>query len=463
MSGLARMLQQRGATCTGSDTSESDLTRSLEDAGISVSYDQSSGELPEACDLVVASAAVKPDHPELLNAQRRGIESLSYAEALGRAQLGRTAVCVAGTHGKSTTTAMLAHILTITGLDPDVIVGANVPQLGGGWRTGAAMVPTGGLAGRPGLMICEACEFNRSFHQHRPTMALVNNIEEDHLDYYSNLDEIVASFRDFALLLPHAADGGRLLINHDGAHRRAVSSGLECAVATFGFNPAADYHIDFDPRTGRVRLSCGGDERCSWRVPMPGDHNALNSAAAVILACWSGVTPEQASRAIEGFSGLDRRSQRLGTRRIPDGEVVVYDDYGHHPTEIEKTLKAIRAAECPKRLICVFQPHQHSRTRFLLEQFASSFEVADVVVVPHIFFVRDSEVERQKVSATDLVDRLRSRGICAMHLYPFEAIVEQLEVICRDGDLVVVMGAGPVWTVARDFLHGDCTAREERG
>jgi UDP-N-acetylmuramate--alanine ligase len=149
--------------------------------------------------------------------------------------------------------------------------------------------------------------------------------------------------------------------------------------------------------------------------------------------------------------------QKLGVRRINGGEVVVYDDYGHHPTEIENTLRALRVAENPKRLICVFQPHQHSRTRFLMEQFAQSFSSADVVIVPHIYFVRDSEVEKSKVSAADLVDRLRGRGVQAMHVYPFEAIVEQLETICRDGDLLVIMGAGPVWQVAKAFLEKDGT------
>jgi UDP-N-acetylmuramate--alanine ligase len=144
--------------------------------------------------------------------------------------------------------------------------------------------------------------------------------------------------------------------------------------------------------------------------------------------------------------------QYLGDRRMNGGVVTIYDDYGHHPTEIDATLRALRAAEQPERLICVFQPHQHSRTRFLRDEFAQSFSSADVVIVPHIYFVRDSEIEKTRVSACDLVDRLRRRGVTAMHLYPFEAIVEQLEILCRGGDLLVIMGAGPVWQVARQFM-----------
>jgi UDP-N-acetylmuramate--alanine ligase len=192
---------------------------------------------------------------------------------------------------------------------------------------------------------------------------------------------------------------------------------------------------------------------------MPGEHNAMNAATAVAVAVLVGADPASTARAIEGFKGVNRRNQFLGERKlIWGGSVKVFDDYGHHPTEVDTTLRALRDSERPKdnggRLICVFQPHQHSRTRHLLDEFAVAFEAADIVIVPHIYFVRDSIQEKTKVSAADLVDRLRAKGVQAMHLYPFEAIVEQLEVICRPGDVVVVMGAGPVDEVAKGFLAG---------
>jgi UDP-N-acetylmuramate--alanine ligase len=186
---------------------------------------------------------------------------------------------------------------------------------------------------------------------------------------------------------------------------------------------------------------------------MPGEHNAFNSAIAFALGRSVGADREKLAASLGAFSGLDRRLQLLGERDF----VRVYDDYGHHPTEIDATLRALRQAQDPAkrggRLICVFQPHQHSRTRFFLEEFATSFEHADIVIVPHIYFVRDSQAEKHKVSSADLVDRLRQRGVRAMHLYPFEAIIEQLENVCRPGDLLVVMGAGPVWQVGRGFLE----------
>jgi UDP-N-acetylmuramate--alanine ligase len=316
-------------------------------------------------------------------------------------------------------------------------------------------IPFGPLRGRPGILLAEACEFNRSFHHHRPTIGLINNIEEDHLDIYGSLDEIIVAFSGFAKLIPSAEDGGRLLISHDSAHRMKITPGLKCKVETFGFHPEADYQVVYDAAVQRVGVLQDGIWLGQWTVQMPGAHNALNSSAAGILAHYLGAEWDQITPALATFRGLDRRMQKLGKRRTENGgggDVIVYDDYGHHPTEIENTLRALRAAECPKRLICVFQPHQHSRTRFLLEQFAQSFSSADVVIVPHIYFVRDSEVEKAKVSAADLVDRLRARGVQAMHLYPFEAIVEQLENLCRDGDVLVCMGAGPVYEIARAYL-----------
>ncbi len=453
MSGLAHMLKRRGAIVSGSDRESSVATEALESDGITVRIGHTADQLPAPCDLVIASAAVKADHPEVEEAKRRGVDVVSYAQGVGLVQRGRTGVSIAGTHGKSSTTSMLSHILIQCGLDPSLIVGATCTQIGGGSRTGADAIPAGPQRGKPGIMVAEACEFNRSFHHHRPVIGLINNIEEDHLEIYGNLENIIKAFHEFAALLPAAEHGGKLLIAADGAHRRDVASGLKCSVATFGWAPSADYSVQYDPRTGLSTVLVGGSAVCSWTSQIPGDHMALNGAAAAIIAHWLGCEWRAIGEALGAFLGVDRRMQRLGERTMRHGgTVTVFDDYGHHPTECEATLKALRTRFEPKRLICVFQPHQHSRTRFLLEHFAKSFSQADVVIVPDIYFVRDSEEERMKVSAADLVDRLRARGVAAMHLYPFDAIVEQLEVMAADGDLVVVMGAGPVWKIGHAFL-----------
>lgn len=463
MAGLARMLASRGARVSGSDSSASAATRALEAEGIPVGLDQSRPWLPERCDLVVASAAITADHPQMVEAARRGVAVLMYAQALGRCMLGRTAVSIAGTHGKSTTTAMLGVALTDSGLDPTVIVGATCGQLTAGtlgpptsptgFRLGSSAIPRGVLAGKPGVLVAESCEFNRSFHNYHPTLASISSIEADHLDCYGTLDAVVESFHVFARRI---ARDGTLLIAHEGAHRREVTAGLDCAVETIGFSPQADWVVGFDQSTRRVSLTREHRVVAEWTMRLAGAHNAFNASVALALATMLGADPLVASQSLSRFAGIDRRMQLLGRRSVGGGTVRVFDDYGHHPTEVDVTLRALREAERPEegggRLICVFQPHQHSRTRHLLDEFAAAFGSADVVIVPDIYFVRDSMEEKHKVTAADLVDRLRERGVRAMHLYPFGAIIEQLETLCRPGDVVVTMGAGNVNQVAQGYL-----------
>ncbi|MEO0475759.1 MAG: UDP-N-acetylmuramate--L-alanine ligase [Planctomycetota bacterium] len=440
MSGLARMAAKQGAFCTGTDMSESDTVATLRGDGIAVSLDQTGAALPDQLDMLVISAAIKPTHPEVVEATRRGAQVVKYAQLLGRLMVGRVGVAIAGTHGKSTTTSILSHILIQTGLDPSFIVGAHCEQIGGGVRVSAKQGPDE-------MLIAEACEYDRSFHNFYPTHATVLNVEADHLDLYSSIDEIVEAFKVFAKRLPAH---GSLLIHHESPHRLEICSGIDAAVETVGFMPQADWRVGV--RLGNVRLHHKDKPVCEWVNPMPGDHFAYNAAVAAITARRLGAPWDGIAKAVASFAGLDRRMQTLGQRSIPGGSVTVIDDYGHHPTEIDTTLRALAQHHDPKRLICVFQPHQHSRTRHLMEQFATSFSEADIVIVPEIYFVRDSEQERHAVTAGHLVDRLRKQGVTAMHLHPFEAIVEQLELITQPGDLVVTMGAGDVWKIGRAYL-----------
>lgn len=471
MSGLARMLRARGGIVSGSDMSPTDVTDSLAAEGVEVGFDQSKKWLPEKCEMVICSAAIRLDHPQVLEAGRRGIPILFYAEALGLCMLGRTGVAIAGTHGKSSTTAMLGTALADAGIDPTVIVGATCTQLAtgslntvarpsgaqiSGFRLGADLIPTGTMKDAPGVLVAESCEFNRSFHNLHPTIGSISSVEADHLDIYGTLDAVVESFREFAKLIPPASEGGKLLIAHDGAHRREVTAGLECEVQTIGFSPSADWVISYEPETRRVSLQHQGKLVQQWEMKIPGVHNATNAATAMAIASWIGADTERVAKSLSAFAGVDRRNQFLGERKVGAGTVRVYDDYGHHPTEIDVTLRALRAFEKPEarggRLICVFQPHQHSRTRHLLEEFAQSFSGADVVLVPQIYFVRDSQEERAKIGAQDLVNRLTDRDVNAKHIATFDGIVDELELICRAGDLVVVMGAGPVYEVGRGYL-----------
>ena len=464
MSALARLMSEAGVSIQGCDSTPSPVTDALKNADISVGFDEAASMLPEDIDVVIASAAIKPDHPMMIEATKRGLSVMSYPEALGVCMRGRTGIAIAGTHGKSTTTAMLGCALTDAQINPSVIVGATCGQLANGalsendaavgFRVGERSIPRGNWKGRAGVLLAEACEFNRSFHHLRPTIASIAQIEADHLDIYGSLDAVIEAFTEFAQLIAPKEKGGKLIIAHDGAHRREISAGLSCEVETIGFNPAADWVIGYQTESGTVSVSDPSGSQMTWTLSMPGEHNAFNSAMAYALGRSVGADAGLLAKSFEAFNGLDRRLQLLGTR---DG-VRVFDDYGHHPTEIDATLRALAQSENPSkvggRLICVFQPHQHSRTRFFLDEFATSFEHADIVIVPHIYFVRDSEIEKHRVSSADLVDKLRARKVRAMHLYPFEAIIEQLENLCRPGDLLVVMGAGPVWKIGKGYLDG---------
>ncbi len=435
MCGLAKLVRACGAVCSGSDLSRTPTVEKLLDDGFNVSLEQSAASIPTETEWLVYSAAIGPDHPELAEARQRGLTVLKYAQMLGQLMIGRTGIAVAGTHGKSTTTSMLSFILMKCGFDPSFIVGAQCEQIGGGSRSGNS-----------NIIIAEACEYDRSFHHFHPTHAVILNVEADHLDIYQSLDQIIHAFAEFARLVPIH---GSLLINHEMNCRLDITAGLNCHVHTIGYALQADWQVDV--RNGLTLLKHQGEPVAEWHNPLPGEHMAYNAAVAAVLANRIGASWTDIAAFLPQFKGLDRRMQNLGDREVPGGRVTIVDDYGHHPTEIDTTLRALRRYYRPKRLICVFQPHQHSRTRFLMQQFAASFSAADMVIVPDIYFVRDSEHERQAVTATDLVARLLQKQVNAVHLDPFDTIVRHLKQITRAGDLVVTMGAGDIWKVAKSF------------
>ncbi len=437
MSGLARMLADIGAVVSGSEPSFNAVTGELARRGIRISRTQLGELLSSEIDLVVRTAAVRDNNPELLAAQRYGIPAIKYAELLGQVMAERFGVAVSGTHGKSTTTAMISYALLQCGADPSFVVGGTVPQLGGGSRSGSGQT-----------FIAEACEYDRSFHNLRPKVALITNIEEDHLDCYSGLDEIIESFHSFAHIVP---EDGLIIANGTDPNVAMATMGISARIETVSLSPETTWSTcPTAPENGCPTGVVGhrGKLIGTLHLSVPGEHNLLNATMAIATCNACGVVPTAALQAINGFTGVDRRMTLMGS---VNGATIV-DDYGHHPTEIRATLTALRTRFAPERLFCVFQPHQHSRTRFLMEDFAHSFAAADQTIVPDIYFVRDSEAEREAVSAQDLVDRIRGNGQEAQYLKDFPAIVEYLRHTIGQGDLVVTMGAGNVWEIGRELV-----------
>ncbi len=438
MSGLAALLLRCGTHISGSDMQESAVLARLTKQGARINARHGTESIPADAELVVASAAIAPGHPELLEAQRRGVPVVKYAELLGAVMARYDGIAISGTHGKSTTTAWLTFVLKRAGLDPSFVVGATVEQLGGGSGVGD---------GRH--FVAEACEYDRSFLNLRPRRAVVLNIEEDHLDCYPDLPAIQEAFAAFIAGVP---PDGLVVLNVDDPQCRAIADRTSAKTQTFASAADATWrataleldrgHYAFDARHGQDSLG-------RVRLGLPGRHNVTNALAVIAIASDCDVSWDQISAGLAEFRGARRRLEL----RAEVGDIRIVDDYAHHPTEIRATLEAARERFEPRRLWCVFQPHQHSRTRFLLKDFARSFARADHVVVPDIYFVRDSERDRAAVSAEDLVTEMRARGGDAEYVPGFDAIVTRLEQELAPGDVVLTMGAGDIWKVADELAE----------
>lgn len=438
MAGLAAILLRRGARLSGTDHQASLEIAQLAAAGAAILTEQTADAIPDDAQLLVTSAAIQPDHPEVIAAGRRGIPVLKYAQMLGALLATGDGIAVSGTHGKSTTSAWLTYVLKHSGLDPSFIIGAKVPQLGGGSGVGDGA-----------HFVAEACEYDRSFLNLTPQRIAILNVEEDHLDYYEDLTEIRAAFLEFARRVP---PNGLIVLNGDDPQCRRIAQHLPHRVESFGESRDCDWQAsDIEIEDGRYRFDVRLDGHNLGRIHLglPGLHNVHNALAVVALAHDCGIPWPTIQEHLPQFRGVGRRLEERGFAR----GVFVLDDYAHHPTEIRATLRAARERYRPSRLTVVFQPHQHSRTRFLLNDFARSFADADSVIVPDIFFVRDSERDRQAVCAGDLVGRINERGGQATYISSFDDIVERLAETVSSGDVILTMGAGNVWNVADRLLQ----------
>jgi UDP-N-acetylmuramate--alanine ligase len=345
----------------------------------------------------------------------------------------RTGVAIAGTHGKSTTTAMCVHLFRAGGLDPSFVIGARSEQLNG--SSGAGTGPH---------FIAESCEFNRSFLLLRAPLAAVLNIEPDHLDYYRDMDDIVDAFGQFC---GQVTPDGVLVCNGDDPRAMQVAREARCAVRTFGFGEGVDWRaVNLGSDRGRYRFDVvvGGRVLLSTHLSIPGRHNVANALAAAALADAAGVTPEVLADAFPKFTGVQRRMTLLSEER----GVFIVDDYAHHPTEIQVTIEAARDRYHPRRTWVIFQPHQYSRTRYFLNEFARSFGDADRVVICDIYSAREVRSDYGRLGSQELVARIAQHGGHAEYLSTLGEVTEYLSHEVIEGDMVLTMGAGDVWKVA---------------
>jgi len=435
MRSLAQVLLGRGWRLSGSDLAPGQIHFLIE-AGVRVHRGHAAEHLPEGTNLVVFSDAVPADNPERRRAAELGIPSFSYFELLGHLMSRRRGIAVAGTHGKSTAAAMAADLLAGAGLDPTVVYGAS--PLGS---------PCGGRAGQGELMLVEACEYRANFLHLCPQQAVILGIEPDHFDYYRSARQLERAFAAFAARVPKE---GLVLAAADCPVTRRVTSGLGCRVETFGLRPDADWSAcGLQGREGRYRLSIvhRGEHLGDVRLRIPGRHNVINALAAAAVASANGVREKQVCRGLSEFRGLCRRLQTVGDW----GGVVFVDDYAHHPTEVAAGLRAVREMYPGRRLWCVFQPHQASRTEVLLDELAESLQNADRVVVAEIFRAREGDYRPGEPTAAELGREVARGGVEVPQVHTAQEIVRLLETRLEPGDVVVMMGAGDIGKV-RDGL-----------
>ena len=438
MSAAASLLLRCGARVSGSDVKRFEGLGQLVAQGATVHIGHDASHLPPDVDRVVISAAIPPTNPEWVAARERKLTVIRYAELLGEIMDSRRGIAVAGTHGKSTTTALLAHIFRTAGFDPSFIVGARSAQLGG----------SSGV-GRGEHFIVEACEYARSFLALRPAAAGILNIDADHLDCYQDLEDIRTAFAAFGAVV---RPGGLLITPYSerGVAEAAQARGVRHE--TFGFRPGANWQADqlhADRGCYAFEAVYNGQGLFTTRLQLAGVHNVSNALLAAALAHHESVSPAAIAEGIATFEGIDRRM----TRRDAGRGVTIIDDYAHHPTEIAATLQAINDRYQPKRTWVVFQPHQASRTRRLMHEFARAFGAADVVIVVDIYCVRDSAEDRAQTRSSDLVALIHENGGDARYIGPLADVTRHVQENVTDGDLVVTMGAGDVWKIADELVQ----------
>ncbi len=436
MSGLAEILLEEHFTVSGSDSKESELTKHLEEMGVTVFYGQQASNITPDIDLVVYTAAIREDNPEFLSAREAGLPLISRAELLGQIMDNyHNSIAVAGTHGKTTTTSMISQILLSAKCDPTITVGGILQAIDGNLRVG-----------KSNIFISEACEYTNSFLHFYPKYSVILNVEAEHLDFFKDIHEIRCSFHQFA---GNTRADGAIIINGDIPNYEELVEGLSPKIITFGLNEHCDFHpkdVTFDEKACATFTAMYRDkEVMTVSLNVPGMHNVSNALAAIALSLDLKLPAEVIKDGLLAFGGANRRFQYKG---CVDG-VTIIDDYAHHPTEIRATLTA--ALNYPhKRLILAFQPHTYSRTKAFLDDFAEVLSMADVVVLADIYAAREKNT--YGVSSKDILAKLKEKGTDCYYFPSFEEIEKFLLKNCMNGDLLITMGAGDIVNVGEHLL-----------
>ena len=424
MSPLAEVLHGAGVTVTGSDMNEGSAVLHLRELGIPVTI----GHLPESvkgADCVIRTAAVHDDNPEIAAARAAGIPVFERAQAWGALMRQyENALCVSGTHGKTTTTSMCTHIFLAARRDPSVMIGGVLPALGAGHRVG-----------KGDTIILESCEYCNSFHSFFPTVAVILNVEADHLDFFKDLDDVKHSFRTFADLVP---DRGHVVANLDNENTMDCLRGYPGSLFTFSVRSAKAHcraeNLVFEQGLPRFDVVCMGEVYAHVQLRVGGEHNVSNALAAAAAAYVLGVPGRAVEEGLADFTGAGRRFERKGEYN----GAAVYDDYAHHPDELHALLRMAKTLGY-RRIICAFQPHTYTRTISLFDQFVRELQLPDVTVLMEIYAAREQNTTG--ISSADLARKIPGSIYCAT----LEQTTETLKSLARPGDLILTVGAGDIY------------------
>lgn len=437
MKALAELLMAWGRPVSGSDLQPaSPAIRSLCQSGLQFWRGHAACHVPPGTGVLVYSPAIRPENPERCEARLRGIPEWSYPEAVGHVMAERHGICIAGTHGKSTTTALVSWILESSGRDPSYLIGAEWNPDGRSARAGASP-----------LFVVESCEFQSSFLHFRPTHAAILNIEPDHFDCFPDQQTLEQAFAAFSQRIP--ASGVLVFPGDSAACRRAVAT-AECRKITFGSHDSNDWvarDVTVTAEGSRFQVRSDGKTWGEFRLPLPGRHNVDNALAAAALCASLQLSADEVGRGMATFPGIRRRFERVGIRR---GMPLILD-YAHHPTAIRATLQGVRERFGGCRIWCAFQPHQISRTLALWDEFATAFELADEVLIVPVFAARETYTDEPRTVSRQLADRICANGQSARFVESLDLILPTVDDAAAPGDVLIAMGAGDIDRIQHEF------------